>query len=375
MRSLLIILLVLIALIAGVIGGVFTNFWLFPTLAEVPVFQKYFELDPSGHTIVKLLEQKKEVISEDEAFFSAIDLSSPSLVTVIARDDDRARPAEFAGTGFFVSADGLVVTNKRLVSGADKTFQVIDQSNNAHPAVLVGRDPLSDLALLKVDGDNFPVSNLASSGAARIGQRVLVLGSKFGRDDNQVTIGNINSTNQGIFVRGAAENASRLEGVMEISAEIDGRNSGGPVLDYNGRVLGLAAEVSGASAPGYVIPITTIRQVVDRYMAGESLVRSTIGIYSQTVTPDLANLEKMPVAQGVVLRGGAGTLAATIGGPAYRAGLRDGDIITKINDTDIDPAQGFFTMLQEFSPGDEIKLTYWRQNEEKSLILTVGESK
>lgn len=376
MRLLWVILLVFISLIAGIIGGVFTNFWLFPKLAEVPVFQKYFQTDAAGHTIVKLVEMKKEIVTEDEAVFSAIDLNKPALVTVVTESDDRgANRVTTNGTGFFVSADGLVVTNKRLVAGENSAHRVIDHANNVYEAVLAARDPLSDLALLKVAGDNFPVANLAPSEAARIGQRVLVLGAKFGQGDYFVTTGTLNSINRGIFVRGTAENASRLEGVMEISALINKKNTGGPVLDYNGQVLGLAAEVAGSDLPGQVIPVSTLRQVIDKYMSGQPIVRSTIGVYVQTVTPDLAHLENLPVDHGALLRGSAGTLAITIGGPAYRVGMRENDIVTKLNDAPIDPEKGLLTALQEFSPGEEIEVTYWRQGEERSAKITVGESK
>lgn len=375
MRWLWIILLVLISLIAGIIGGVFTNFWLFPKLAEVPIFQKYLQMDQEGHTIVKLVKKEKEIVTEDEAVFSAIDLNRPALVTIIVPPADDTRATSVKGTGFFVSADGLVVTDKRLTAGEKNIYQVIDYYNNVHEAKLVARDPLSSTALLKAEVDNFPVVSLASSADARIGQSVLVLGAKFGQADNFLSTGTVASVNRGIYLGGSTESVSRLEGVMEITALINKKNTGGPVLDYNGQVLGIAVETTGNGSLGYVIPVSTVRQLLDKYMAGRKVTRSTIGACLQTITPDIARLENLPAETGARLRSSGGTLAVTIGGPAYRAGLKENDIITKINDSEIDFQQGLQTVLQNFAPGDEIKVTYWRQGQESETMINVGESK
>lgn len=375
MRALWIFLLVVIALIAGIIGGVFTNFWLFPKLAEVPAFQKYLQADSEGRTIVKLVEKEKEVVTEDDAVFSALDLNKPAIVTVVATPLSTAGATPEIGTGFFVSADGLVVTNKRFSSSGQANLQVIDHYNYVHPATTVGRDPLSDLALLKVDGDNFPVANLAAEDSVKIGQRLIVLGGKYGRGDNFVTTGSLSEANQGIMLNGSAEAASRLEGVLEIDALINKANTGGPVLDYSGQVIGLASEVAGSGSLGYAIPAVTVREVIDKYMDGRPLVRSTLGLHFQTVTPDLARRQNLPVEHGALLHGSGGTLGVAIGGPAYRAGLREGDVITKINGADIDPKVGLMTELQKFSPGDEIEITYWRGGQEATVKVKVGESK
>ncbi len=375
MRALWIFLLVVMALIAGIIGGVFTNFWLFPKLAEVPVFQKYLQADSEGRTIVKLVEKEKEVVTEDDAVFSALDLNKPAIVTVVATPLSPAGAAPTTGTGFFVSADGLVVTNKRFGSGANASLQVIDHYNYVHQATLVVRDPLSDLALLKVEGDNFPVANLAADDAVRAGQRLVALGGKFGQGDNFVTTGSLSAVNRGIMLDGSAEAVSRLEGVLEIDALINKKNTGGPILDYNGQVIGLAAEVTGSGSVGYVIPAATVREVIDKYMDGQPLVRSTLGIHFQTVTPDFARLENLPVEHGARLHGSSGTLGVTIGGPAYRAGLREGDVITKLNGAEVDPKLGLMTELQKFNSGDEIEITYWRSGQEATVKVKVGESR
>lgn len=375
MRALWIFLLVVISLIAGIIGGVFTNFWLFPKLAEVPVFQKYLQADSEGRTIVKLVEKEKEVVTEDDAVFSALDLNKPAIVTVVATPLSPAGATPVIGSGFFVSADGLVVTNKRFSSSGQANLQVIDHYNYVHLATTVGRDPLSDLALLKVDGDNFPVANLAAEDSVKSGQRLIVLGGKYGRGDNFVTTGSLSEANQGIMLNGSAEAASRLEGVLEIDALINKANTGGSVLDYSGQVIGLASEVAGSGSLGYAIPAVIVREVIDKYMDGQPLVRSTLGLHFQTVTPDLARRQNLPVEHGALLHGSGGTLGVAIGGPAYRAGLREGDVITKINGADIDPKMGLMTELQKFSPGDEIEITYWRGGQEATVKVKVGESK
>ncbi len=375
MRALWVFLLVIIALIAGIIGGVFTNFWLFPKLAEIPAFQEYLQLDQEGHTIVKLIEKEKEVITEDEAIFEALELSKPAMVSVVSQSSVPVDASRLSGTGFFVSADGLVATNKHLIGEGGAELSVIDRKNNVHRAVLVIRDPLSDLALLKVEGDNFPVANLASADSVQPGQRLIVPGSGLGHNAGFVTTGSLSATNRGIASLGSVEMVSRLEGVLEIEALVNKENTGGPVLNYNGQVIGLATDLVGGGQLSYAIPVEILRDVIDKYTDKQSLVRSTLGLHYQTITPDIAHLEKLEVEHGARLQGASGTLAVTIGGPAYRAGLKQGDIITKLNGEDIDFRVGLMTELQEFNPGTEVEVTYWRNGQELKAVVVVGESR
>ncbi|GEM_PF-5849663 len=369
----LVIILVICAFIAGIGGSVIASFYVFPALAEMPRFQKYLEISESGQTIFKLIEKEKEIVSEDSVFFDAITSNQPSLVTVVVRNPG-SRLAETIGTGFIVSADGLIVTNKHFVLDNAGKVKIIRDDYSVSDAEVVARDPLNDLALLKIEGDNLPVANLYPAEEIELGQRVLALGNKYEKHENYASFGILGAINKGVLAY-QETNISRLEGLLETDATISAANSGGPLIDLNGEIIGLCSYQGGNSTTGYAIPVSLVRSAIDSYVADGQIVRSTLGVNWQTVTPGMAQIDNLDRWEGALLVASEDVPAVTPGGPAAQVGLRAGDIIWKIEGREINLDNGFMRMLQEYKPGDEIEITYVRNNEEKTVKVRVGESR
>lgn len=368
-----VILLIILALVAGMVGAVLVSFYLFPALAGVPYFQKYLSLNKDGQAIVKLVEKEREIVSEDSVFYDAINANLSSIVTVVAKNPGNKMLPEVSGTGFIVSADGLIVTNKHFVLDKGAIVKVITADYNVSEAEVVARDPLNDLALLKIKGDNLQVANLYPDEEIKLGQRVLALGSKYGRHDNFASFGILSGINSGVLVDTQLA-VTNLEGILQTDAVVDSQDSGGPLVDLNGAVIGLNSD-AGSTDIGLAIPVSLVRSAIDSYLENGTIVRSTLGVNWQTVTPGVAQIAGYDRWEGALIVSSDDTPAVTPGGPAAQAGLQRGDIIHKINGEAIDLDNGFMRMLQEYEPGTDVEITYIRNNEEKTVSIKVGELK
>ncbi|MFC1721581.1 S1C family serine protease, partial [Patescibacteria group bacterium] len=217
--AILVVVVLILAVLAGIGGAVLTNFSIFPTLAEVPYFQKYLETDAEGHTIFKLIEKETEIVSEDEAIYSIMDATKPAVVSVVVQASGIKTVLPEVATGFIVSADGLVVTNKHMLLDNTATVKVVRDDYWVYDAEVVARDPLNDIALLKIGDDNLPVANLYPREEIKLGQQVIALGNKYDRRENFVSQGVLSAVNKGVLVADQ-ENLSRLEGLLETDAVI-----------------------------------------------------------------------------------------------------------------------------------------------------------
>jgi S1-C subfamily serine protease len=287
------------------------------------------------------------------------------------------------GSGFVVDGEGRILTNNHVVEGASKITVKLGSSNATHGAEVVGTDPASDLALLKVDAPSDQLHPLAlgDSSEVRVGDPVVAIGNPFGLD-RTVTSGIVSALQRQI----QAPNGFSINHVIQTDAAINPGNSGGPLIDAAGNVIGINSQIAtggggGNVGIGFAVPINTAREVVNEIEQNGKVEHAYLGINGGTITPELAKAVNLPVDKGVLLA------EVVKGGPADEAGLRGGsteatiegarfelggDIITEIDGEPIASMEDLIDIVDAARPGDEMELTVLRQGETKTIAVTLG---
>jgi len=265
------------------------------------------------------------------------------------------------GSGFFISADGYAVTNNHVVDKADEV-EVMTDDGKTYNAKVIGTDPRTDLALIKVDGGNFPYAKLADK-APRIGDWVLAVGNPFGLGGT-VTAGIVSA-------RGRDIGAGPYDDFLQIDAPVNKGNSGGPTFDVDGNVVGVNTAIfspsGGSVGIAFAIPASTVESVVGQLKDKGSVTRGWIGVQIQPVSKDIAD------SLGLKTTDGALVAEPQPGSPADKAGIKAGDVITAVNGEKIQNARELARRISSMAPGNSVKLSVLQKGSEKTVTLTLGE--
>jgi serine protease Do len=273
-----------------------------------------------------------------------------------------ARVVTSQGSGFFISPDGYLVTNHHVVEG-NLTAEVQTDDQRTYTAKVVGTDPTSDLALLKVDGrSDFPHVKLADK-MPRVGDWVLAVGNPFGLGGT-VTAGIVSARERNI-------GGVSSDNLVQIDAPINKGDSGGPSFDVDGRVIGVNMMIfspsGGSIGIAFAVPAETVRMVVPQLKEKGSVTRGWLGVQLQSLTPDLAKALGLEQTQGALIA------TAEADGPAAKAGITSGDVIASVNGTPIRSGAELSRTISAFAPGTSVRIGVLRQGEEKSVIAALGQ--
>ncbi len=264
------------------------------------------------------------------------------------------------GSGFFISDDGYAVTNNHVVQNAE-TVTVTADDGKTYTAKVIGTDPRSDLALIKVDGTSFPYVKLADA-LPRVGDWVLAVGNPFGLGGT-VTAGIVSA-------RGRDIGAGPYDDFIQIDAPVNKGNSGGPTFDVDGNVIGVNTAIfspsGGSVGIAFAIPADTVKSVVAQLRDKGSVIRGWIGVQIQPLTPDLAD------SMGLKQTTGALVSEPQPDSPAVKAGIQSGDVITSVDGTAIHDARDLARRIGTMAPGTSVKLGLIHQGQDKTVTLTLG---
>ncbi len=283
-----------------------------------------------------------------------------------------------SGSGFIVSADGVVITNRHVVADESAEYTVVTNKGDRHAAKVLARDPVNDLAVLKIEGSNFPTLNLGTSANLKPGQDVIAIGNALGEFSNTVSTGVISGLARSIDAYGGGMGSERLIGLIQTDASINPGNSGGPLLDSNGNVIGINVAVAqGAQGIGFAIPIDQVKATIDSVQKNGRLVRPWLGVRYVIITPESAKENKLAKDYGaLVIKGDKANEPAIItDSPAAKAGLKEGDIILEVNDQKITKDNPLATIISRSKPGDKLTLKVFRDNKEVTITVTLEEAK
>ncbi|TAK04939.1 trypsin-like serine protease [Patescibacteria group bacterium] len=281
------------------------------------------------------------------------------------------------GSGFLVSADGLIVTNRHVVDGNDDSYEVVLSDGRTFEGKVLARDPLLDLALLDIEGEGFPTVALGDSDALRVGQTVVAVGNALSELANTVTKGIVSGINRRI-VAGGVGGSEVIEEAIQTDAAINPGNSGGPLVNLAGEVVGVNAAVNrSAQGVGFAIPINAAKDVVASVREHGRIVRPWIGVRYVLITPEFAKANNLSVTHGaLVVRGETQTELAVIpGSPADTAGIKENDIILSVDGNDVTAERSLAALIRGKKSGDQITLVVQSQGKERNVTLTLSELK
>jgi len=266
------------------------------------------------------------------------------------------------GSGVIVSADGYILTNNHVVEGADEIEVGLADGRKADASV-VGTDPETDLAVIRIKEKNLPVIVLGEPDQARVGDVVLAIGNPFGVGQT-VTLGIISALGRNNL------HINHFENFIQTDAAINFGNSGGALVDSRGNLLGINSAIysqtGGSVGIGFAIPVSTAKTVLDSIVKHGQVVRGWIGIESQDITPELAGNFGLGRERGAIIAG------VVRGGPADRAGMRPGDILLAVNGRKVGNTNDMMNLIAELPPGDKAPMTVMRKHRETTLTVTVG---
>jgi len=290
------------------------------------------------------------------------------------------------GTGFIVSADGYIITNRHVVLDQAAEYTVLMNDEAKYPAKVLARDALNDLAVLKIEKDNLPTVELGDSANLKVGQSVIAIGNALGEFRNTVSTGVISGLARSVTAGGAGIGNEQLINVIQTDASINPGNSGGPLLNIAGQVIGInTAMAQGAQNIGFAIPINEVKSTIESVQKNGRIVRPWLGVRYVIINKAIADANKLSVDYGaIIVRGQNRTdLAVIPGSPADKAGLVENDIILEINPSGGSGQAGqkiteenlLANLVVKFKPGDEITLRVMHQGKEKVVKVKLEEMK
>ncbi len=365
-----VVLAVVISVLCSTVGGAFVG-----GLAGYLVASSAAPSPSPTTPVATKTEVAHLTLTEESAIISAVAKVEPAVVTVINTMPPQVGlfgqilEPQASGSGVVISEEGYLVTNNHVVENS-QSLDVIFADDTKVPATLVGADPFSDLAVLRVEGEVPGVAELGDSAALKPGEPVIAIGSPLGDFKGTVTVGVVSALDRRLEVGAGLT----MEGLIQTDAAINQGNSGGPLVNALGQVIGINTAIvrgSGAGGPvaeglGFAVPSSTVKEVAGQLIQHGKVRRPYLGIEWVAITPRIASAYNLPVQFGAYIQ------AVQPGGPADRAGLRAGDIITAIDDQVIDEQNNLVTVLMRFDPGEDVQVTLFRQENEITLDVTLG---
>ena len=300
-----------------------------------------------------------QVIDEESGIIAAVQKVEPAVVLI----QNQGRRGSGSGSGVIISDQGYIVTNNHVVEGAVE-LTVIFYDGREAPARLIGAYPASDVAVIKVDGSLPGVAELGDSDALQLGARVIAIGSALGRFQNTVTTG---------IVSGLGRQLGGINGLIQTDASINHGNSGGPLVNLAGQVVGINAMVVRgdggdlAEGLGFAIPSNVVRAASQQLIANGSVRRAYLGIRYRGLQTDEARRVDLPVGSGAALE------SVEPGGPAALAGLRTGDLIVAVDGQPLNTSSSLPTLMLSLQPGQTVTLRVVRGEQAEDVGLTLGE--
>ncbi|MDD5396720.1 MAG: trypsin-like peptidase domain-containing protein [Candidatus Moranbacteria bacterium] len=407
--------LVGIVVVTIIISSLFGAIFGFMSAGAVNIFsaqigQKFHQYFPNVtlHNIDPQVS-KQQVIVEDSAIIDVVEKTSPAVVSiVISKNVPNAQnnPGNFfdpfgfdpfgngptpqtdgqgsqkqtigGGSGFFITSDGYILTNRHVVDDAQADYSVMTNDGKEYAAKVLARDPVRDVAVIKIEGNGFPVATLGDSDSLKIGETAVAIGNSLGEFSNSVSRGIISGLKRNLNAGSGFGDTERLTDIIQTDAAINPGNSGGPLLDINGNVIGVNVAVAqGAQNVGFALPINQAKRIIDQVKNGTKISVPYLGVRYIVIDSSVQKDAQLPFDYGVlVLRGSRMTdLAVIPGSPADKAGIGENDIILEINGQKLDQTNQLGDVIAKYNVGDTVTLKIWHKGNINDVQVKLEERK
>lgn len=360
----------------------------------------------------RIISKEQKTFTHDDLVIKAVQDASPAVVSIVASKDvsvvekyyvdpfndpffqqffgnngsgvkvpqyrqkGTERQDVSSGSGFIVSSDGIIVTNKHVVSDSDAAYTILFNDGSKKPAKVLARDPIQDVAVLKIEATNLPIVRLGNSSTIKIGQTAIAIGNALGEFRNTVSVGVISGLHRSIVADGASSGLESLEQLIQTDAAINPGNSGGPLLNIDGDVIAVnTAMARGAENIGFSIPINSVKRAIDSVKKQGRIIYPFLGVRYAIITKESAAASKLGKDYGALVSAFGQDPAVTVGSPADKAGIKEGDIILMIHKERIDTNHSLASLIQKYNVGDTVTLRVFRDNKEFDVRAVLEERK
>jgi serine protease Do len=389
-RNVLLILLSLLTICASTVFGAVGGY----------VGSKYIGNDNIGQTLQNITNSNVEIVNEESAVTKVAEDAKDSVVSIIISKelpkyetylDDSPDSFWFnlpkrrqigteeqqigAGTGFIISEDGLIVTNKHVASEEDALYTVLFNDGSKKEAKVLAKDTLLDIAFMKIEGSGYKPLKLGSSADLKVGQSVVAIGNALGEFSNTVSTGVISGLKRNIMAgdqNGGSTEA--LNDVIQTDASINFGNSGGPLFDIKGNVIGVNVAIAGdAENIGFAIPIDLVKDLIERFNRDGAINRPVLGVRYTLIDKDFQTQNKIPYDYGAYISSNTETKEVGVipGSPADKAGLKTGDIILEVGGEKITENTPLQSLIQKRNIGDTVQLKIYTGGQEKTIDVVL----
>lgn len=385
-------------------ASLFINFVVIGGLVVILGAGLGFSSLPSGKTF---LSESVDLTTLESAIVSVVEQAEPAVVSIVVtkdvpkveqyfedfnpfggpspfggfefriprlRENGTERREIGGGTGFIVSSDGLVLSNKHVVADEDASYTILTNDNQKMEAEVVARDPSLDIAVLKIKGSNLPYLSFGDSDQLKPGRFVIAIGNALGEFRNSVSVGVISGLFRSIVAGDGRGQSELLEEVIQTDAAINPGNSGGPLLDLSGRVVGVnVAVATGSENIGFALPSNLVSEVVESVKEHGEIVRPYIGVRYVLITPSLKEKNNLPFDYGALISRDETEegLAVMPGSPADKAGLVENDIILEVDGARVSTERSLASLIRQKKVGDRVRLKIWHKGEVGETALTL----
>lgn len=349
---------------------------------------------PTEKNPVVVPGERLKVVSEESVVTDVVEKASPSVVTIgisqtrrvgdifefdpfnpfspfQRRQGQTQKIEQDIGSGFIVGSDGLIVTNKHVVSDSQAKYRVITKDDKTYDVMKIYRDPSNDLAIVKISpsagsGQALKPVEMGDSDKIKVGQMAIAIGTALGEFRNTVTVGVISGVGRGITAGSPFEGyAEKLDNVIQTDAAINPGNSGGPLFNSSGQVVGINVAIAAdGQSIGFALPINVVKDALSNFNATGQFNRPFLGVQYRMITRQMAILNEIPE--------GAYVMDVVEGSPAAKAGIEAEDIITKIDSEKITESNDLAKIISKKKVGENITLTVWRDEKERDIGVTLG---
>ena len=366
------------------LAAAFVALYLFPSLLQKPASVEVGSTPPIPIVNTPVVQP---ILSAPVSYAHSVEIAAPAVVNVFTKKIvtervpllfkdpffqrffgdsfrvPRQRLESSLGSGVIVSAEGFILTNNHVIEGADE-IEIALRDGRHTKAKVIGSDPETDVAVLRIRLKKLPVIILGQSEKLRVGDVVLAIGNPFGVGQT-VTSGIVSATGRDML------GINTFENFIQTDAAINPGNSGGALVNPAGQLVGINTAIfsrsGGSQGIGFAIPVELAKGVMDQIIAHGRVIRGSLGIYIQTITQELADSFGLRPADGVIVTG------VQINGPAHRAGIVSGDVLTHINGAKLKSVRGALNLISQVKPGKSIRIEGIRGGNHFSVAATVGE--